>query len=226
MSNNNRATSTCRLLLLGSTGAVGQQVLRLALADPRVAAVIAPTRHALDRHGKLVNPITDFTVLSPDSDWWQVDAVICTLGTTIRVAGSQAAFATVDRDLPILIATHARRAGAEAFALNSSLGASLPGNFYLRTKAEAEAGIRELAYPSYTIVRPSLIDAERRESRPGERIGLAVAGVLRPFIPRRYRPVTAEAIASALLQSVLDARPGEHIIESDAIANAGLSGAG
>jgi uncharacterized protein YbjT (DUF2867 family) len=226
MSNYNKATSSCRLLLLGSTGAVGQQVLRLAVANPHVATVIAPTRRVLDRHGKLVNPITDFSALSPDSDWWQVDAVICTLGTTIGVAGSQAAFAAVDRDLPILIAAHARRAGAGAFALNSSLGASLTGNFYLRTKAEAEAGIRALAYPSYTIVRPSLIDAERNESRPGERLGLAVAGVLRPLIPRRYRPVSAAAIAVALLKSALDARPGEHIIESDAIGNVDLSGTG
>ncbi len=143
--------------------------------------------------------------------------MICTLGTTIKAAGSQAAFAAVDRDLPVAIAAMARRHGATAFALNSSLGASLSGNFYLRTKAEAEAGIRALGYPSYTIVRPSLIEAKRSEARLGEQIGLAVAGVFRPLIPRRYRPVSAEAIARRLLQSALDAAPGEHIIESEAI---------
>ena len=36
-----------RILLLGATGAVGSQVLRLALAHPAVVQVVAPTRRAL-----------------------------------------------------------------------------------------------------------------------------------------------------------------------------------
>ncbi len=204
-----------RLLLVGATGAVGQQVLAAALADPRVAQVIAPTRRPLPAHVKLHAPIVDFAHLHIDAPWWQVDAVICTLGTTIKVAGSQEAFAAVDRDLPIQVARLARQAGAMRFALNSSLGASLGGNFYLRTKAEAEAGIRAISYPNYTIVRPSLIDTEREELRSGERLGLLVARTFRPLIPMRYRPVTAERIAHALLESVLNGKAGECIVESE-----------
>jgi uncharacterized protein YbjT (DUF2867 family) len=146
--------------------------------------------------------------------------VICALGTTIRTAGSQAAFAAIDRDLPIAVAQLARAAGATRFALNSSLGASAKGNFYLRTKAEAEAGIRALDYPIYTIVRPSLIDTERAESRIGERIGLAIARSLWPLIPRRYRAVSAAGIAHALIAGVLRDDPGERIIESEEITAA------
>jgi hypothetical protein len=40
-------TDGVRLLLLGATGAVGQQVLRQALADARVVTVLAPTRRSL-----------------------------------------------------------------------------------------------------------------------------------------------------------------------------------
>jgi hypothetical protein len=36
-----------RLLILGATGLVGQQLLAQALADPSVAQVLAPTRRAL-----------------------------------------------------------------------------------------------------------------------------------------------------------------------------------
>jgi uncharacterized protein YbjT (DUF2867 family) len=64
--------------------------------------------------------------------------VICTLGTTIKAAGSQAAFAAVDRDLPIQVAKLAKASGATRFALNSSLGANPVGNFYLRTLAEVQ----------------------------------------------------------------------------------------
>lgn len=204
-----------RLLLAGATGAVGNQVLALALVDPRIEQVIAPTRRPLTNHAKLYNPVIDFAHLPVEAPWWNVDAVICTLGTTIKVAGSQAAFAAVDRDLPIQVARLARAAGATRFALNSSLGANPAGNFYLRTKAEAEAGILNLNYPIFTIVRPSLIDTAREESRPGERIGLIIARIFRPLIPYRYRAVKAEHIALALLNGVLRDQSGECIIESE-----------
>lgn len=210
-----------RLLILGATGAVGREVLRLALQHPQVQQVLAPTRRPLPAHPKLVNPITDFArpeeALAEGAQAGGVDAVVCALGTTIRLAGSQAAFAAVDRDLPIALGRVALRLGARSLALNSSLGASASGNFYLRTKHQAEEGLRQLGFASYTVVRPSLIAAQRTESRPGERVGLWVSRVLGPLIPRRYRPVAASAIARALLQAALDAEPGQYTIESEQI---------
>ena len=209
------------LLLVGATGAVGQAVLRQALAEKRITRIVAPTRRPLEAgfvgNPRLLNPVIDFARLPEEAAWWKVDAVVCTLGTTIKVAGSQAAFAAVDRDLPIAFARLAREAGATRYALNSSLGASARGSFYLRTKAEAEQGIIDLGFASTTIVRPSLIDTERQDARLGEQAGLLFAQVLRPLIPRRYRAVSPEAIAAALLRGVLDGRPGTTAVESDAL---------
>ena len=210
-----KVNSPVHLMIVGATGAVGRQVLAAALADSRIDEVIAPTRRALPPHAKLLNPVVDFANLPTDVAWWQVDAVVCALGTTIKAAGSQTAFAAVDRDLPVRVAELARAAGARRYALNSSLGASLTGNFYLRTKAQAEEGVREIGYPVFTIVRPSLIDAKREQSRPGEFIGLVVARALKPLIPLRYRAVKSEAVARALLEGVLSATPGEHVVESE-----------
>lgn len=204
-----------RLLLVGATGAVGREVLAAALAHPGIAAVVAPTRRPLPAAAKLQNPVVDFTHLPEDAEWWSVDAVICALGSTIKQAGSQAAFAFVDRDLPVRVGMLAHAAGASCYALNSALGASPRGNFYLRTKAEAEAAIRAIGYRSYTIVRPSLIEAEREQTRRGEVAGVAIARVLGPLIPRRYRPVPAGRIAQALLAAALEAPAGEHVIESE-----------
>ncbi|UCH50295.1 MAG: NAD(P)H-binding protein [Betaproteobacteria bacterium] len=203
------------VMLVGATGVVGREVLSAVLDDSRFSRVVALTRRPLDEHAKLLNPVVDFSRLAEDAPWWRVDAVICTLGTTIKVAGSQAAFAAVDRELPIRIARLARQAGATRFALNSALGASHSGNFYLRTKAEAENGIRAVGFPYYTIVRPSLIDAKREQSRPGEFVGIIVARILKPLIPRRYRAVTPDRIAHALIAGVLAKTPGECIIESE-----------
>jgi uncharacterized protein YbjT (DUF2867 family) len=213
--------SPVNLLLVGATGAVGQAVLRQALSEERITRIVAPTRRPLQAAvaggERLLNPVIDFTRLPEEAPWWKVDAVVCTLGTTIRVAGSQAAFAAIDRDLPIAVGRLARAAGATRYALNSSLGASARGNFYLRTKAEAEQGIIDLGFASTTIVRPSLIDAERNEARPGEQAGLLIARLLRPLLPRRYRAVRPQAIAAALLRGVVEGRPGVTIVESDAL---------
>lgn len=213
--------SPVNLLLVGATGAVGQAVLRQALSEERITRIVAPTRRPLQAAvaggERLLNPVIDFTRLPEEAPWWKVDAVVCTLGTTIRVAGSQAAFAAIDRDLPIAVGRLARAAGATRYALNSSLGASARGNFYLRTKAEAEQGIIDLGFASTTIVRPSLIDAERNEARPGEQAGLLIARLLRPLLPRRYRAVSPQAIAAALLRGVVEGRPGVTIVESDAL---------
>jgi uncharacterized protein YbjT (DUF2867 family) len=203
-----------RLLLLGATGAVGQCALAQALADPRVGQVVAPTRRPLPPHPRLFNPVTDFQHLPTDADWLHCDAVVCALGSTIRQAGSQAAFAAVDRDLPIALGRLARAAGARSFALNSSLGASLRGNFYLRTKAEAEAGLAQQGWPHLGIVRPSLIAAHRQPPRPGEVAGLWLARLLGPLVPRSYRPVRAEAIARCLLDLALSPRTDFCIVES------------
>lgn len=210
-------TSGQRLLLLGASGAVGSQVLALASADERVAQIVAPSRRALGAAPKLMNPVMDFAQYELDADWLNVDSVVCALGTTLREAGSQAAFAFVDRDLPVRFAKLAHQHGAKSFALNSSLGASPKANFYLKTKAQAEAAIAALGFESYTVVRPSLIDAVREKSRPGEVIGLAVARVFQPLIPARYRPVSAKKIAQALLDAALQGKPGHRVIESDAL---------
>lgn len=159
----------------------------------------------------------DFDALPEQADWYKVDAVICALGTTIRTAGSQAAFAAVDRDLPIALAARTHRAGARAFALNSSLGASHKGNFYQRTKAEAEDGIRAVGFERFIIVRPGLLDTERTEPRPLEKLGLVISRALGPVLPARYRPVPAEAVARCLLDQVMLAGSGEVIVESQFI---------
>ena len=206
------------LLLVGATGAVGQAVLEQALDRRDIRRITAPTRRPLAQHStKLFNPVLDLATLTGKEDFWTCDAVICTLGTTIRAAGSQAAFARIDRDLPVQVGRFAKAAGATRYALNSSLGASAKGNFYLRTKAEAEQGIVELEFASTTLVRPSLIDAKRDRSRPAEHLGVLLARVLKPAIPKKYRVVTPQQIAAALLQGVLAGEPGVRIVESDAL---------
>jgi uncharacterized protein YbjT (DUF2867 family) len=206
------------LLLVGATGLVGQSVLARALADPRVTKVVAPTRRPLPPGPKLENPVVDFDALPAGAAWWQADAVICTLGTTQKIAGSQAAFRKVDFDYPLAVAKLAHQHGTPAYALTSSVGAAARSpSFYLRTKGELEQALIGVGFPSLTIVRPSGIYGERNPPRPLESLGMSVMRHLGPIIPRRYRVVTPAQIAKALLQGALAAPPGLHFVESEAL---------
>ncbi|MFT5933896.1 MAG: hypothetical protein ACI9M6_000943 [Hydrogenophaga sp.] len=208
-----------RVMLVGATGLVGGEVLNLALADPKVQQVVAPTRRALPAHAKLLNPVVSFDALPADAEWWAVDAVVCALGTTIKKAGSQAAFYQVDHDHPLCVAELALRHGAKAYALNSALGADPDSRvFYSRTKGELERDLKALGYASLSLVRPGLIGGEREEARPAEQLGVPVSQWLRPLLPKRYRVVPAERIAFHLLQAALTARPGVQVLMSEDIA--------
>lgn len=207
------------LLIHGATGKVGQALLEQALAHPGVALVTAPTRRPLAvRDARLQNPIIDFRAL-PSERWWKADAALCALGTTLRLAGSQAAFFEVDHDFVVAAARRAWQAGTPCFVLNSALGANArAGNFYLRVKGQAEDSVAALGFESLTLVRPSMLDAGPREDpRPAERAGLLAMKLAAPLIPRRYRAVTVAAVARCMLQSALNAPRGRHVIESDAI---------
>jgi uncharacterized protein YbjT (DUF2867 family) len=72
------------------------------------------------------------------------------------------------------------------FGLVSAAGASPgSGNFYLRTKGEAEAAVEALAFPSLAIMQPGLLRGARDEFRAGERLGQQARAAGRPPADRR-----------------------------------------
>lgn len=150
------------------------------------------------------------------------DVLISCLGTTIRKAGSQAAFRAVDHALPERLVGRLKTLPAKpGFALVSSVGASPRGNFYLRTKFETEELVRGSGLP-YLIVRPSVLDGHRGESRPLERLSLAVLNPLCNGLERvlgrarwlgLYRPIPAAQVARALIRHAVDRSPSNETRE-------------
>lgn len=208
-----------KLILIGATGLVGREVLRLALMDARVTAIVAPVRKVLPAHAKLEAPLVDFDRLPADAPWWQADAVICTLGTTMKVAGTRQAFLRVDHDYPLAVARLALAAGTRTYALNSAAGANAASRFfYNRVKGDLERNLEQLGFASLTHVRPGLIGGEREEARAGEGAALRLLRVLGPVLPARWRINPAPRIASALLEAALAGAPGVHVVGPEQLA--------
>ena len=206
-------------MVAGATGLVGGRLLALLDAAPEYTRVIALTRRPLPQPGRrLESRPSDFDQMAKvlhdvrGAPSHPLD-VFCALGTTIKAAGSQAAFRRVDFDCVLQLARWAKAAAARRFIVVSALGAS-PGSatFYNRVKGEMEDALHALGLP-VVVLRPSLLAGRRDEFRLGERVALAVTAPLRRLIPAGLRPVQAADVAASMLQAARDDR-SPPIIES------------
>ncbi len=214
-----------RLLISGASGLVGKIALWHALDDARVDQVVCLGRRPLPiQHPKLEQRVVDFA--APLSALGNFDAACCALGTTMRIAGSQAAFRAVDHGAVLAFARAAKAAGVRRFALVSSVGANVAsGTFYLAVKGEAERDLADMNFPDLTILRPGLIIGARAERRPLENLAQKLAPLFDPVLLgqwRRYRSITAQDVALALLNGALQDNPGG-ILEHDAIRRLALA---
>lgn len=205
-------------LIVGATGMVGQAVLAHASAPLTVlarrdVAGLSP-QHRL--------------IVAPSEDWPDIIAaekpatLISCLGTTIRQAGSQAAFRAVDHDLVLAAAEGAKRGGAKHVIAVSSVGAAAKaGNFYLRTKGQAEDGLRALGFDRVDFLRPGLLTGERQgPPRLGEGLAIIAAPLTNALLHgalRRYRSIPGEKVAKAAVALAAQGGAGVHIHENDAI---------
>ena len=201
----------------GATGLVGRAVLARLLADKAYSAVHAVGRRAPDRqHPKLV---VHLTTSFKDLKLPPVDDVLIALGTTIKVAGSPAAFRAVDFDAVVAVASAARTAGAMRLGVVSAMGADATSKvFYSRVKGEMEAAVTTLGFEAVVIVRPSLLAGDRdvlaQASRPIEKISRFAANLFKSVIPANYRPVQDVDVAEALVNSLKSAIKGTRVMLS------------
>ena len=206
-------------LLAGSTGLVGRELLALLLESRDYATVHALVRRTsphIDAAPRLRIHEVDFAqlpVLPP------VDDVFIALGTTIKAAGSLAAFRQVDFDCVVNVARIARAQGASRLGVVSAMGANAASRvFYSRVKGEMETEIVRLGYDAVVIAQPSLLLGDRaalgQPARRGELWAARLFGPLAFVVPRDLRPIPSRAVAAALLAGVRDARSGVRVLKS------------
>lgn len=188
--------------LAGATGLVGRSILEGLLADPSVQSVhVMGRRNPRVAHARITGHIVDFAALPALPP---VDEVYLALGTTIKVAGSQAAFRAVDFDANLAVARAALAAGARRCGLVSAMGANAKsGVFYNRVKGELEEALAGLPFEGLVIARPSLLTGDRaslgQPERPLEMVSAVFMKMLGPLIPANYRAIAAAQVARTLL---------------------------
>ena len=212
-------SATRSALLAGTTGLIGRALLALLLESPHYASVHALLRRSvrdLPAHPKLHVDVIHFDRLTTLP---AVDDVFIALGTTIKVAGSEAAFRRVDFDAVLTTARLARAAGARRVIVVSALGADAGSSvFYNRVKGDMERAVAALGYETVVFARPSLLVGDRaalgQPVRAGERWGLRLLRPILRFVPASVRPIDASDVARAMLRAAIDAEPGLRILGS------------
>jgi uncharacterized protein YbjT (DUF2867 family) len=207
-------TNQRTVVLVGATGLVGAECLRLLLADPGVERVVVLARRALEDppvSPKLSAHVVDFDRLAEHAALLAADQLVCALGTTIGQAGSKERFRAVDYGIPLALAKLAAERGVRHYLLVSALGADASSRvFYNRVKGELETALAALPLRSLSIVRPALLLGDRREFRLGE----SIAKRLSFLMLGKYAPIQGRDVAAALVRLAAEDAPGRRVVES------------
>jgi hypothetical protein len=172
------------VIVAGATGLVGKAILEGLLADRTVTAVHGlGRRKPVAQHPKLTAHVVDFAALPALPP---ADEVYLALGTTIKVAGSQAAFRAVDYDANLAVMPFeglviarpsmlvgnredlgqpVRQGEVLASALGKAVGFLIPAN-YKPIDASAVANALLLNVPSARGRTVLLSGSMRREALP------------------------------------------------------------
>jgi len=192
-----------KAIIIGATGLVGNLILNEVLKDNSFSEV----RVFVRKPGGIINPKL-IEIISPMKDIISIgseikgDVLFNALGTTKKKAGSKEEQQRIDRDLPILFAKIASENGVKIMLNVSSVGASMKGGFYLKTKAEMEKGTEEFFPKTVFHFRPGFLVGNRKDFRLVEKFAFIVMKVLDPIFTgssKKYRSMPADKLAKAMV---------------------------
>jgi uncharacterized protein YbjT (DUF2867 family) len=213
-------------LIIGSTGLIGSELLNLLLDSNDYLKVITFVKRDTGiKHRKLTQHIIDFDKPETYKELIVGDDFFCTIGTTIKKAGSKEAFRKVDFEYPRQFAAFALQNKVQKYLIISSLSADAnSGNFYLKTKGEIQDFLKDCNFESVAVLQPSLLLGNRTEFRLGEKVGAFFMKTLSFLFLgnlKKYKPIEGKTVAKALLKIAQTNNKGFKIYESDAIQEIG-----
>ena len=217
-------------LIAGATGLIGSYLLQQLIESGTYQTLHVITRKKSNQQiGGVVYHTVDFDQLEHWDLPEKIDDVFCTLGTTIKTAGSKKNFQKVDRYYVEKVAKLGLQYGAKSVHVVSSIAANpKAGNFYLKTKGQMQEALKQLSYQALFLYQPSLLLGPRKEVRLGEKLGEWTLRLLSPLLmgnAKKYRPVHASQVAAAMVHYATKSETtGVQIIDANTIRSFPKSG--
>lgn len=194
-----------KCLVAGASGLVGQELVNQLLADVNFDEVTVIVRTVLKQQNPKLKAI-----LVPSFD--QVldmtmppsDVAFCSLGSTIKKAGSKEAFYKVDHDYIVNFAKSCFKSGVKTFIVVSALGADPHSKvFYNQVKGQTEQDLKNIGFTNLFILQPSLLMGDRIENRPAEKIAQGLTKFLNPLMVGplvKIKPIKASQVAARMIK--------------------------
>lgn len=216
-------------VLSGTSGLIGMQLLDQLLKSTSYDFVISVGRRKLAlKHSKLIQLEGE---LAKIQEWNWAELIngqalggeyqelvkniesgqanlsgFCSLGTTIKKAGSKERFFEIDHDLVLAFASWLKILGARSFHYVSAMGSDANSSiFYNQVKGKTEQDLESLGFERLKIYQPSLLLGNRHEFRFGEQVASIL---MRPLVWlkvfKKFRPIYDYQVAKSMVKVDLE----------------------
>ncbi len=196
--------------VIGATGLVGTQLVRQLAESSEVKKIRIFVRKPT---GFVSEKIEEHVIQFGEMDSWKNlvtgDVLFSALGTTVKQAGSKGKEFEVDFTYNLNFARAARDNQIPTYVLVSSVGAnSKSAIFYSRMKGQLDEAVQDLGFQNTIILRPSVLDGQRKGKRAAENLAIKVGNVVTKFIFKKYRPIKDTIVAKAMIKAAMQSQTG------------------
>jgi len=189
-------------IVAGASGLIGKELVQKLIRSDQYSRIYVLSRKKSGLvNVKIKELVIDFNKIDQLKFDERIDDVFCTLGTTMKQAGSRDNFKKVDYEYVVALAKLGKFLGASKFLVISAMGANSKSSvFYNKVKGMTEEALIDIGFNQLVILRPSLLLGERSEMRFAERLsGLLMKG-LNFIIPDNYKAIKAEKVANSMIK--------------------------
>ena len=213
-------------IILGATGLTGHILLQKLIEDDRYDCIKLFSRSKIEGlPNKVTQVIADLFKLNQYKADFKADEVYCCIGTTAKKTPDKDLYKQIDYGIPVAAAKLSKENNIATFTVVSAMGANKNSRvFYNKTKGEMEYGVLQQNIKNTFILRPSLIGGARVESRPLEKIGLAIFKIIDFLLIgklKQYKIIPPESIAQAMINLSNSTNYSEVIVTSSDIKEIG-----
>ena len=206
-----------KAIVLGASGLIGNQLVRLLLEDDSFSQVTLFVRKELSFSSSKLQQITlDFNDLEKYKNQFDGSVLFLCLGTTRKKTPDLEQYRAIDYGITLRAAKLAKSAGVNEVHLISAIGADSNSRiFYNRLKGEIETELKNIGFESTYIYQPSMLIGSRNESRPAELFFQKLMPFFDLFLRgknAKYHSVSALKLAQALLNHHRKAEKGAHVL--------------
>tara|TARA_Y100000385_G_scaffold198409_1_gene205407 strand:- start:4436 stop:5089 length:654 start_codon:yes stop_codon:yes gene_type:complete len=189
-------------IVIGATGATGQELVRLLLNDSNYRHLSVFVREKIDlKHNKLTVHKIDFSKLNDIENLVVGDILFSALGTTKKKAGDKNKQFLVDFTYQFEFANMASENGVKYYSLVSSIGADEKSFFfYPKIKGQLEEAVKNLSFKKIQIFQPPSLIRQSELMRAGEKTSLKFLNIInRLGLLKSLKPIHVNYLAKKMI---------------------------